>query len=156
MNCRDPAKARTIERAYGAVVWGLRSPPAGDIAGNIAMPGFTAPKIAWVRKHEPEVFDKLAKVLLPKAGSEGNPAKATLKLNAKTGQVSGTFILADTGPPGSTRPVQRKAAYQGLIYTGTAGRKAYGYFMLPALPETAAQPATSTTIESGQMLLEAP
>jgi xylulokinase len=42
-------------------------PALRDIAGNIAMPGFTAPKIAWVRKHEPEVFGKLAKVLLPKA-----------------------------------------------------------------------------------------
>jgi len=42
-------------------------PRLRDIAGNIAMPGFTAPKIAWVRKHEPEVFAKLAKVLLPKA-----------------------------------------------------------------------------------------
>lgn len=42
-------------------------PSLRDIAGNIAMPGFTAPKIAWVRKHEPEVYSKLAKVLLPKA-----------------------------------------------------------------------------------------
>ena len=29
-------------------------PRLRDIAGNIAMPGFTAPKIAWVRKHEPD------------------------------------------------------------------------------------------------------
>lgn len=42
-------------------------PSLRDIAGNIAMPGFTAPKIAWVRKHEPEIYAKLAKVLLPKA-----------------------------------------------------------------------------------------
>ena len=42
-------------------------PQLRDIAGNIAMPGFTAPKIAWVRKHEPEIFGKIAKVLLPKA-----------------------------------------------------------------------------------------
>ena len=42
-------------------------PALRDIAGNIAMPGFTAPKIAWVRKHEPEIYAKLAKVLLPKA-----------------------------------------------------------------------------------------
>lgn len=42
-------------------------PSLRDIAGNIAMPGFTAPKIAWVRKHEPEIYSKLAKVLLPKA-----------------------------------------------------------------------------------------
>lgn len=42
-------------------------PSLRDIAGNIAMPGFTAPKIAWVRKHEPAIYDKIAKVLLPKA-----------------------------------------------------------------------------------------
>jgi xylulokinase len=42
-------------------------PRLRHIAGNIAMPGFTAPKIAWVRKHEPEIYDRIAKVLLPKA-----------------------------------------------------------------------------------------
>ncbi|GLQ12300.1 xylulokinase [Devosia yakushimensis] len=42
-------------------------PSLRDIAGNIAMPGFTAPKIAWVRKHEPDIYAKIAKVLLPKA-----------------------------------------------------------------------------------------
>ncbi len=36
------------------------------ISGNIAMPGFTAPKIAWVRNHEPEIYGNIAKVLLPK------------------------------------------------------------------------------------------
>lgn len=34
--------------------------------GNMAMPGFTAPKLLWVKKHEPEVFRRIAKVLLPK------------------------------------------------------------------------------------------
>ena len=34
--------------------------------GNIAMPGFTAPKLAWVRRHEPEIFAATAHVLLPK------------------------------------------------------------------------------------------
>jgi len=36
------------------------------IAGNLAMPGFTAPKLAWVRKHEPAIFDQIETVLLPK------------------------------------------------------------------------------------------
>ncbi|MGE0281025.1 MAG: xylulokinase [Rhizobiaceae bacterium] len=36
------------------------------ITGNIVFPGFTAPKLAWVKKHEPEIFAKVAKVLLPK------------------------------------------------------------------------------------------
>ncbi len=26
------------------------------VTGNLAMPGFTAPKLLWVRKHEPEIF----------------------------------------------------------------------------------------------------
>ncbi|WP_118133155.1 xylulokinase [Oceanicella sp. SM1341] len=36
------------------------------IGGNIVMPGFTAPKLEWVRAHEPEIFARVAKVLLPK------------------------------------------------------------------------------------------
>lgn len=41
-------------------------PDLHAIAGNLAMPGFTAPKLAWVRKHEPEIFDQIRTVLLPK------------------------------------------------------------------------------------------
>ena len=37
------------------------------VTGNLAMPGFTAPKLMWVREHEPAVFARTAKVLLPKA-----------------------------------------------------------------------------------------
>ena len=33
---------------------------------NPAMPGFTAPKIIWVKNHEPEVYAQTAKTLLPK------------------------------------------------------------------------------------------
>lgn len=36
------------------------------IGGNLVMPGFTAPKLEWVRRHEPDIFVKVAKVLLPK------------------------------------------------------------------------------------------
>ena len=36
------------------------------ITGNIVFPGFTAPKLAWVAKHEPDVFARVRWVLLPK------------------------------------------------------------------------------------------
>ncbi len=36
------------------------------ISGNIVFPGFTAPKLDWVRTHEPAIWDRVAKVLLPK------------------------------------------------------------------------------------------
>ncbi len=34
--------------------------------GNIVFPGFTAPKLVWTRNHEPDLFGRVAKVLLPK------------------------------------------------------------------------------------------
>ncbi|MCB1494184.1 MAG: xylulokinase [Bauldia sp.] len=36
------------------------------ITGNIAMPGFTAPKLMWVKRHEPDIFARVRTVLLPK------------------------------------------------------------------------------------------
>ena len=33
---------------------------------NIAFAGFTAPKILWMKKHEPELFRKISKIMLPK------------------------------------------------------------------------------------------
>ena len=36
------------------------------VSGNIVFPGFTAPKLDWLRAHEPSLWDKVAKVLLPK------------------------------------------------------------------------------------------
>jgi xylulokinase len=55
---RAAAECRELEAA---------EPRLREIAGNIAMPGFTAPKIAWVRRHEPQIYENIAKVLLPKA-----------------------------------------------------------------------------------------
>ena len=41
-------------------------PNSREITGNIMMPGFTAPKLLWVQRHEPEIFAQVDKVLLPK------------------------------------------------------------------------------------------
>lgn len=37
-----------------------------QITGNDALTGFTAPKILWVRNHEPEIFARVRQILLPK------------------------------------------------------------------------------------------
>ena len=37
-----------------------------EYTANIAFAGFTAPKILWMKKHEPENFEKIAKIMLPK------------------------------------------------------------------------------------------
>jgi xylulokinase len=55
---RSQAECAALER---------RCPSLHAIAGNLAMPGFTAPKLLWVARHEPEIFARVAKVLLPKA-----------------------------------------------------------------------------------------
>lgn len=36
------------------------------LTGNLVLPGFTAPKIVWVRENEPEIYQRIAHVLLPK------------------------------------------------------------------------------------------
>ncbi len=55
---RSSAECRELEERF---------PALHRVAGNLAFPGFTAPKLLWVRKHEPEIFARMAKVLLPKA-----------------------------------------------------------------------------------------
>lgn len=37
-----------------------------ELTGNRALPGFTAPKLLWLREHEPDTFKRVAHVLLPK------------------------------------------------------------------------------------------
>ncbi|RAR76154.1 xylulokinase [Paracidovorax anthurii] len=81
-------------------------PQLGDIAGNLAMPGFTAPKLLWVREHEPEVFARTERVLLPKdwlrlhmtgeAVSDPSDAAGTLWLDVGRRDWSDT-LLAATG-----------------------------------------------------------
>lgn len=53
-------------RAAEEAAWLDAQPDMHAITGNIVFPGFTAPKVLWLEKNEPEVFAKIAKVLLPK------------------------------------------------------------------------------------------
>ena len=81
-------------------------PELGALAGNRAMPGFTAPKLAWIRRHEPEVFAALRRVLLPKdylrlrltgeAASDMSDAAGTLWMDVGARRWS-PVLLAATG-----------------------------------------------------------
>jgi xylulokinase len=42
------------------------TPGVRERSGNIVFPGFTAPKLMWVARHEPDVFARTGRVLLPK------------------------------------------------------------------------------------------
>lgn len=54
---RTVAECAEIER---------RVPRVREITGNPVLPGFTAPKLLWVRRHELDTYARIAKVLLPK------------------------------------------------------------------------------------------
>src|SRR5688500_5225940 len=57
---RTEAECREIEERAGG------RKKLIQLVANPALTGFTAPKILWLRNHEPKNFAKLAKVLLPK------------------------------------------------------------------------------------------
>lgn len=56
---RTGVECAEIERAIGLDELVART-------GNRALPGFTAPKLLWLRRHEPDVHARIAHVLLPK------------------------------------------------------------------------------------------
>jgi xylulokinase len=53
-------------RAHGQAAEMDANPEWRAVTGNIVFPGFTAPKVEWLRVHEPQVWRRIAKVLLPK------------------------------------------------------------------------------------------
>ncbi len=73
-----------------------------EMVGNPALTGFTAPKILWVREHEPEVFEKTRHILLPK---DYIRLRLTGEYATDVGDASGTLLL----------DVKRRAWRGGLI-----------------------------------------
>jgi xylulokinase len=56
---RTAAECRQIEQTLGLE-------RLIELTGNRALPGFTAPKLLWMREHEPDLWSRLGHVLLPK------------------------------------------------------------------------------------------
>ncbi|MDP9012365.1 MAG: xylulokinase [Pseudomonadota bacterium] len=93
------------------------------ITGNRAMPGFTAPKLLWVREHEPHTFFQTAKVLLPKdyvrlrmtgdTASDMSDSAGTLWMDVARRQWS-EVMLSATGLDSSHMPV----LFEGNQITG--------------------------------------
>jgi xylulokinase len=64
-----------------------------ELTGNRALTGFTAPKLLWVRRHEPEIYGRIAHVLLPK---DYVRLRLTGELATDVSDASGT-LLFDVG-----------------------------------------------------------
>jgi xylulokinase len=98
-------------------------PDLGTITGNRAMPGFTAPKLQWVREHEPDIFSATEMVLLPKdyvrlrmtgdCASDMSDSAGTLWLDVARRDWSDT-MLAATGLARSHMPT----LHEGSDVTG--------------------------------------
>jgi xylulokinase len=124
-------------------------PRSREITGNIAMPGFTAPKLLWLKAHEPDVFAQIQTVLLPKdwlrfkltgeAVSDMSDASGTLWLDVRNRRWSEAMLAASglglaqmprlvegSTPSGTLLPdlAQRWGLPRNVIVAGGAGDNA--------------------------------
>lgn len=102
-----------------------------DLTGNIVFPGFTAPKLAWMRTHEPDLFAQVDLVLLPKdylrlwlTGEEVgdfSDAAGTSWLDGGSREWSAD-LLAETGlTPANMPPLVHGSAPSGHVRDAVAG-----------------------------------
>ncbi len=138
---RSAAACRELEAA---------EPESRRITGNLAMPGFTAPKLLWLRAHEPELFARVRRVLLPKdyvrlrmtgeSATDCSDAAGTLWLDVGARRWSEAMLAACGLPPetmptlvegpeatGRLRPeVAARWGMQSVSVAGGAGDQAAG------------------------------
>lgn len=81
---RTGAECQEIERLAG----GRRA--LVELVGNAALPGFTLPKVLWLRAHEPAVLARARHALLPK---DFVRLKLTGELGTDVGDASGTLLF---------------------------------------------------------------
>lgn len=62
----------------------------GRLVGNPALEGFTLPKILWVKKHEPDVYKRIRKVMLPK---DYIKYRLTGEFTTEVSDASGTLLF---------------------------------------------------------------
>jgi len=104
---------------------------------NKLVPGFTAPKIVWVREHEPEVYARVAKVLLPK---DFIRYKLTGEFATDKGGASGTSLFNVVGRTWSREMIEAldipaewlAPAFEGPEVTGTVTAEVAELTGLPA------------------------
>lgn len=114
-------------------------PNSRTITGNIAMPGFTAPKLLWVKEHEPDNFAKVATVLLPKDylrflmsgdfASDMSDSAGTLWLDVEKRQWSEQMLQA-SGLTEAHMPV----LYEGTQVTGNLNSDIAKQWGMQAVP----------------------
>ena len=103
-----------------------------ELTGNVALAGFTAPKLLWVREHEPENWARTARVLLPRdylnlrlsgaIASEPSDAAGTLLFDVRARAWSAEVLEALDLDPALLPAIVASAAIVGEV-TEEAGRQ---------------------------------
>ena len=117
-------------------------PDCKAITGNAPLAGFTAPKLLWVRKHEPKIFERVAKVLLPKDyiryrmtgtyGSDMSDAAGTYWLDVAKRDWSDAMLKAT-----HMRRDQMPELFEGTAVTGRITDKLAKAWGMPLKPVVA-------------------
>ena len=134
-----------------------------ELTGNRALTGFTAPKLLWLRRHEPDVYARIRRVLLPKDyvllrltgehGTDAADASGTLLFDVRSRRWSDEVADALEIPQEWLPPVSESTVHGGAgdqqaaalgvgvvepgtlsVVLGTSG------VVLAALPEYRAEP----------------
>ena len=131
---RTGAECAEIEARFG-----LRE--LVQLTGNRALPGFTAPKLLWLRRHESDVYARIARVLLPKDyvrlrllgehATDVSDASGTLLFDVRqrrwSGEVlEGLEIPTDWVPPALESTGLSGRTADGLPVAAGAGDQAAG------------------------------
>jgi xylulokinase len=94
-----------------------------ELTGNRALTGFTAPKLLWLREHEPEVYRRIARITLPKDyvrlrlcgahATDASDASGTLLLDVAARRWSEPVLDALAIDPAILPPVLEGPAVSG-------------------------------------------
>lgn len=135
-----------------------------EITGNLMMPGFTAPKLLWVERHEPEIFSQINKVLLPKDylrlrmtgefASDMSDAAGTMWLDVAKRDWSDTMLDACR-----LSRQHMPQLFEGSEITGVLKADVAGAWKMPAVPvvagggDNAAGAVGVGMVDAGQAML---
>jgi xylulokinase len=94
-----------------------------ELTGNRALTGFTAPKLLWLRRHEPEIYARIRRILLPKDyvllrltgehGIDAADASGTLLFDVRRRRWSDEVVEALEIPAEWLPPVAESTVYGG-------------------------------------------
>ncbi|MGY3870466.1 xylulokinase [Aeromonas crassostreae] len=134
------------------------------ITGNLMMPGFTASKLLWVERHEPDIFAQINKVLLPKDylrlrmtgkfASDMSDAAGTMWLDVERRDWSDTMLDAC-----HLSRQHMPDLYEGSEITGTLKADVAQAWKMPAVPvvagggDNAAGAVGVGMVDAGQAML---